>query len=87
MKNLFRNGRNGQVKLHNTHMSYVSFGHGPHVFVILPGLSDGLTTVRGKALLLSYPYRKYFEQYTIYIQLAGHFRSDLVIKKESSQDH
>ena len=27
------------------------FGHGPKTLVILPGLSDGLTTVDGKAIL------------------------------------
>ena len=41
--------KNGEV----SHMAYASFGHGDHVLVILPGLSDGLTTVKGKALLLA----------------------------------
>ena len=52
-----RNTKNGQVSLGETEMSYVSFGHGEKVLAVLPGLSDGLATVRGKALLLAGPYR------------------------------
>ena len=44
------NAKNGSVTLGNTEMSYVSFGQGERAFVILPGLSDGLLTVRGQAL-------------------------------------
>ena len=48
-------------------MYYVSFGNGPKNLVVLPGLSDGLATVKGKALILSLPYRKYFRDYTIHM--------------------
>jgi len=58
---------NGSVILGNTEMSYVSFGEGEKNLVVLPGLSDGLTTVKGKAWLLSLPYRKFFRDYTVYL--------------------
>ncbi|MBQ6489300.1 MAG: alpha/beta hydrolase [Solobacterium sp.] len=61
------NAKNGTVSLGSTSMSYVSFGHGDRVFVLLPGLSDGLMTVRGKALLLANPYQMFFEKYTVYM--------------------
>ena len=48
-------------------MYYVSFGTGKKKLVVLPGLSDGLATVKGKALLLSPPYKKFFRDYTVYI--------------------
>ncbi len=48
-------------------MYYVSFGSGPKDLVVLPGLSDGLATVKGKALVLSLPYRKYFRDYTVHM--------------------
>ena len=48
-------------------MYYVSFGSGEKKLVILPGLSDGLATVKGKALILSLPYRKFFRDYTVYM--------------------
>ena len=48
-------------------MYYAAFGEGPGKVIILPGLSDGLATVKGKALLLSLPYRKYLNSYTVYM--------------------
>ena len=59
--------KNGSVLLGNTEMDYVSFGEGEKRLVVLPGLSDGLTTVKGKAWLLSLPYQKYFRDYTVYL--------------------
>lgn len=61
------NAVNGSVSLKNAKMSYVSFGHGEKRLVILPGLSDGLATVRGKALLLAPPYRRWLDRFTVYM--------------------
>ncbi len=61
------NARNGQVPVGDTKMSYVSFGQGEKVLAVLPGLSDGLTTVDGKALLLAMPYRHFLDRYTVYM--------------------
>lgn len=58
---------NGTVSLGSARMSYVRFGSGPKNAVILPGLSDGLVTVKGKAGLLGRPYRKYFGDFTIFM--------------------
>ena len=59
--------KNDCVTIGDTDMYYVSFGTGEKTLVVLPGLSDGLATVKGKALLLSYPYKKYFRDYTVYM--------------------
>lgn len=61
------NAKNGKVRLDKTEMSYVSFGHGKRALILLPGLSDGLATVNGKALLLAKPYTLFFERYTVYM--------------------
>lgn len=61
------NARNHRVPLDGTDMEAVSFGRGGKHFVILPGLSDGLATVGGKALLLAPPYRKFFDRYTVWM--------------------
>ena len=58
---------NGHVSLGNTTMYYVSFGKGKKNLIVLPGLSDGLATVKGKAWLLSFPYRKYLRDFTVYM--------------------
>ena len=61
------NAKNLRVPLGDSAMSCVSFGRGDRTLVILPGLSDGLATVRGKALLLAPPYRPFFARYTVYL--------------------
>lgn len=64
---MFWNAKNGEVILGNTKMNYVSFGRGEHTLILLPGLSDGLLTVKGKALLLAKPYAPFFDRYTVYM--------------------
>ena len=61
------NSKNGAVPIDDTEMSYVSFGQGKKNLILLPGLSDGLMTVRGKAALLAKPYRAFFDKYTVYM--------------------
>ena len=61
------NAKNGSVRIDGTSMSYVSFGYGSKYLILLPGLSDGLTTVAGKALLLAKPYKLFFRDYTVFM--------------------
>ena len=51
--------KNGRLTLGGTEMDYVSFGSGEEILMMLPGLGDGLTTVRGMALPLALSYREY----------------------------
>ena len=60
------NAKDLRVPVGDSTMSCASFGRGEKALVILPGLSDGLATVRGKALLLAPPYRLFFERCTVY---------------------
>ncbi len=62
-----QNLKNGSVPLGGAAMDYVSFGGGAKTLIVLPGLSDGLATVKGKALLLAPPYRRFFKDFTVYI--------------------
>ena len=61
------NAKNGSVPIGNTEMSFVSFGYGEKPLIMLPGLSDGLMTVNGKAFMLAKPYKLFFEKYTVYM--------------------
>lgn len=61
------NVKNGTISIENGEMDYVSFGSGKKNLILLPGLSDGLTTVKGKALILTSTYRLFFKEYTVYI--------------------
>ena len=59
--------KNGKVRIGDTEMYYVSFGNGRKDLIVLPGLSDGLATVKGKALLLAPPYRRFTRDHTVYM--------------------
>ena len=61
------NCKGGSVPIGSTDMYYVSFGSGEKSVVLIPGLSDGLATVKGKAFVLSRPYKAFFEKYTLYM--------------------
>ncbi len=43
------------------------FGKGRKNLIILPGLGDGLTTVKGKALPMAIMYRKFAKDFTVYM--------------------
>lgn len=49
---MFFRARNGSVCIDDTDMDYVSFGKGNNTLIMLPGLADGLATVKGMALTL-----------------------------------
>lgn len=61
------NAKNGEVLLGGATLPYARFGHGSRTLIILPGLSDGLATVRGKALLLAKPYAPFLDRFTVYM--------------------
>lgn len=55
------------VPIGGTEMYYAAFGSGAKPLVVLPGLSDGLATVKGKAWLLASPYKRFLQDYTVYL--------------------
>lgn len=61
------NAKNGNLKIDNTDMDYISFGTGKKVLVMIPGLGDGLMTVRGKALPFAWMYRMFAKDFTVYV--------------------
>lgn len=46
---------------------YICFGKGPRVLVMLPGLGDGLRTVKGTAIPMAWMYRIFARDYTVYM--------------------
>ena len=59
------NIRSGSVPAGTTEMEYATFGSGDRNLIVLPGLSDGLATVKGKALLLAKPYLPVLGDFTV----------------------
>lgn len=64
---MFMEARNGSVQIGDTNMNYVSFGKGNDILIMLPGLGDGLTTVKGMAIPMAITYRMYAKDYKVYI--------------------
>lgn len=64
---MFYHAKNGCVKVGDSKMDYISFGNGNRSLIILPGLGDGLSTVKGMALFFSLLYRKYAKTYRVFV--------------------
>lgn len=47
-------------------MDYISFGRGSKFLIMIPGLGDGLKTVKGLALPFSVMYKRFAEKYTVF---------------------
>ena len=64
---MFFHCHNGRLRLENAHMDYIRFGTGGRVLILLPGLGDGLTTVKGTALPMALTYRQFARDFTVYM--------------------
>lgn len=53
------------IKINNTTMDYISFGHGTKPFIMIPGLS--FNRVKGTSLLLSVLYRIFAKDYRVFM--------------------
>lgn len=58
--------KNGSVPMDGTAMDYIAFGRGAEVLVMIPGLGDGLRTVRGMALTFALQYRELGRRFRVY---------------------
>lgn len=61
------NAKGGRVSIGDTDMDYISFGTGRDTLLIIPGLGDGLTTVKGMAAIMALSYRIYAKDYKVYM--------------------
>jgi pimeloyl-ACP methyl ester carboxylesterase len=59
--------QNGSLTLQGKTLDYISFGSGSEPLILLPGLGDGVKTVKGTALPFSVMYRAYAKQYKVYV--------------------
>ena len=59
--------KNGVVTLDTAQMEYVRFGTGPKHLVMLPGLGDGLRSVKGTALPVALMYRAFAKDHTVWM--------------------
>ncbi|MFT8579373.1 MAG: alpha/beta hydrolase, partial [Liquorilactobacillus satsumensis] len=54
------------IKVDAMEMDYIVFGNGTKPLVVLPGLGDGLKTVKGQSIPLAIFYKKYLKKFRIY---------------------
>ena len=59
--------KNKPLSINGKTMDYVTFGTGNQPLVIIPGLGDGVQTVKGMAMPFSITYRILAERYRIYV--------------------
>lgn len=60
---MFYNAKGGTV----CDIDYISFGKGKNILVMLPGLGDGLATVKGKEIFFAMTYKKFAENFKVYL--------------------
>lgn len=59
--------KNGCLKIFGTDMDYICFGTGSENLVMIPGVGDGIKTVKGTAVPFALMYRKIAHKYRIYV--------------------
>lgn len=64
---MFYNAKNGRLLIGETDMDYISFGKGSKDLVMIPGLGDGLTTVKGTAVPFAILYQVFAKRYKIHV--------------------
>ena len=60
------NAKNGILTIGKSQMEYIRFGSGEKTLIMLPGLGDGLRTMKGTALPFSIMYRIFAKDFTVY---------------------
>ena len=61
------NAKNDRLELAEGNMDYIRFGRGEMPLVMIPGVGDGLKTVKGMALPFALMYRRLARDFTVYV--------------------
>ena len=64
---MFYNSFNGQLNIDGSTMDYIRFGKGVKHLIMIPGLGDGLRTVKGTADLMALMYHQFAKEYTVWM--------------------
>lgn len=80
------------IKIDDFSINYISFGKGKKNLILIPGLGDGLKTVKGTSLPFSIMYQIFTKDYTVYsfstrneIQ-EGHTTKDMAMDMKKAMD-
>ena len=61
------NAKNGHLRTRSFEMDYIRFGNGERTLVMIPGVGDGLKTVKGMAAPFAVLYRSLAKDFTVYV--------------------
>jgi len=64
---MFYNAKNGSISIADTTIDYISFGIGHKHLILIPGLGEGLTTVKGTAVPMALMYRDLARDFRVHV--------------------
>ena len=64
---MFYNAMYGKIDIADAQMEYIRFGSGKRHLIMIPGLGDGLRTLKGTALPMAFMYRIFARDYTVWM--------------------
>lgn len=64
---MFWDAKNHKIKINGYETDFISFGKGDKNLIIIPGLGDGIKTVKGMAVPLAFMYRIFAKKYKVYV--------------------
>ena len=59
--------KNDTVTVRGGDMDYIRFGTGERILIMIPGLGEGLQSIKGTAMAFALMYRKLAERYTVHV--------------------
>ena len=78
--------KNGYLDLPTGTQDYIRFGSGPRTLVMIPGVGDGLKTVKGMALPFAFLYRGLAGDFTVYVFSRRRVLSPGMTTREMAED-
>ena len=64
---MFYNAKNKVVELEDCTINYITFGKGSRNLLFIPGVGDGLKTVKGLAIPFSLMYKLFAKEFKVYV--------------------
>ena len=64
---MFWNAKNDSIEIEDTSVDYISFGKGKKNLILIPGLGEGLKTMKGMAKPFAIMYKKFAKDYKVYV--------------------
>ena len=64
---MFYSAKNKTVEVNGAIIDYITFGKGDKTLIMIPGVGDGLRTVKGMAVPFSFMYKKYAKEFKVYV--------------------